>query len=72
MSYLLDTNACIAIINETRLLSGFACVPCPALLRLAVLELIPMLLQDDAHQLTARADAGLGEELLQGSLHRTL
>ncbi len=44
---------------------GTSAVNPRGLLRLAVLELISMLLQDDAHQLTARADAGFGEELLK-------
>ena len=34
------------------------CVPCPTLSRLAVLDLIPMLFQDDTHQLTARPHTG--------------
>ena len=34
------------------------CVPCPTLSRLAVLDLIPMLFQDDTHQLTARPRTG--------------
>src|ERR1039458_4990104 len=48
------------------------CVPCPTLSRLAVLELIPMLFQDDTHQLTARPDAGLREELLKRCFDRAL
>jgi hypothetical protein len=48
------------------------CVPYPTLSRLAVLELIPMLLQDDTHQLTARPDASLGKELLKCGFDRAL
>jgi len=40
--------------------------------RLAVLELIPMLFQDDTHQLTARTDPGLGKELLKCGFDRAL
>lgn len=36
--------------------------------RVAALELIPMLLQDDTYQLTARPDPSLGKELLKSGL----
>ncbi len=44
----------------------------PHLSRLLVLELLSMLFQDDAHQLTACPHASLGEELLQCCFDRTL
>ena len=36
------------------------------------LDLVPVLLQDDTDQLTARPNSGLGKELLKGGFNRAL
>jgi hypothetical protein len=61
-----------AIFAEAAFLAGKAIEAATDLQRMpgmsvAVLELIAMLFQDDTHQLTARPDAGLREELLKCS-----